>query len=216
MRDRAPTTRTPTPRSAFTTCTGVPTITSRTTSASYGLYQPNFFHEHWLHSFADGWSLGGTYEYHSGFPWTPTYPVTETGIVTGPNGAPLLRKQSVHLDSARHLYRRPAEHTAPPRLSPGPSTSFPTSHNVNFPTGTGGESYFTPPALTPLSVKLPRRSPRSAPAPPPVMERNSFTGPMYQSVNASLAKEFSTSRGAGDRQIKRGIEFAWTLTTCST
>jgi Carboxypeptidase regulatory-like domain len=31
----------------------------------FGLYQPNFFHERWLHMFADGWSLGGIYEHHS-------------------------------------------------------------------------------------------------------------------------------------------------------
>ena len=70
----------------------------------------------------------------------------------------------------------------------GPSTSFPTNHNVNFPSGTGGESFFTPPIYTsaPTSAAITTEYP----APPPVMERNSFTGPMYQSVNASLAKNF--------------------------
>ncbi len=152
----------------------------------FGLYEPNFFHQHLLHSIADGWSLGGSYEYHSGFPWTPTYPVTANGLVGGPSG---------HLYYANSPYSsiRPAAYTgghlntSNAAFKSGPSAGA-SAHNINFPNGTGGENYFTPPVYT--------AAPNSAafttefPAPPPAMERNSFNGPMFQSVNASLVKNF--------------------------
>ena len=152
----------------------------------FGLYQPNFFHERWLHSFADGWSLGGTYEYHSGFPWTPTYPVTSTGLVGGPSGH-LYYENSPYTSIRPATYTGGALSTSTAAFESGPAAGS-SAYNVNFPTGTGGESYFTPPVYT--------SAPNSAAftteyqAPPSVMERNSFTGPMYQSLNTSLAKNF--------------------------
>jgi hypothetical protein len=154
----------------------------------FGLYQPNFFHERWLHTFADGWSLGGTYEYHSGFPWTPTYPVTTTGLVGGPSG-------HLYYENSPYTSIRPATYTgtginhSTAAFESGPSTSNPNNHNVNFPKGTGGENYFTLPIYT--------SAPNSAafttayPAPGRAMERNSFTGPSYQGVNVSLTKGFN-------------------------
>jgi carboxypeptidase family protein len=152
----------------------------------FGLYQPNFFHERWLHSFADGWSLGGTYEYHSGFPWTPTYPVTSTGLVGGPSGH-LYYENSPYTSIRPATYRGGALNTSTAAFESGPAAGS-SAHNVNFPTGTGGENYFTSPVYT--------SAPNSAAftteyqAPPSVMERNSFTGPMYQSLNTSLTKNF--------------------------
>jgi hypothetical protein len=155
----------------------------------FGLYQPNFFHEHLMHSLVDGWSLGGTYVYHGGFPWTPTYPVTSTGLVGGPTG-------HLYYENSPYTSIRPATYTGGPlnhstaafMSGPwaGPAGSQP--HNVNFPAGTGGENYFTPPVYTSAPTSAPVTT--EFPAPPLVMERNSFTGPMYQSVNASLAKNF--------------------------
>jgi hypothetical protein len=153
----------------------------------FGLYEPNFFHEHWLHSFVDGFSLGGTYEYHSGFPWTPTYPVTTTGLVGGASG-------HLYYENSPYTSIRPAAYTGGPlnkstaAFESGPSAGA-TAHNVNFPTGTGGENYFTPPVYT--SAPTSAAFTTEYPGPPSVMERNSFTGPMYQSVNASLAKNFN-------------------------
>ncbi|HEV2576763.1 MAG TPA: TonB-dependent receptor [Acidobacteriaceae bacterium] len=155
---------------------------------AFGLYQPTFFHEGWLHAFADGWSLGGTYEYHAGFPWTPTYPVTATGLVGG---------ASAHLYYENSLYTsiRPAAYTgrginhSTAAFESGPSTSNPNGHNVNFPTGTGGENYFTPPVYTAAPNSAPFTTPYAIPG--PAMERNSFTGPSYQGVNVSLAKGFN-------------------------
>ena len=114
----------------------------------FGLYQPNFFHEGWLHSFADGWSLGGTYEFHSGFPWTPSYSVTTNNLVTGTSGR-------LYYAGSPYSSIRPAAYIGTGLVShstaafeSGPSASFPNAKNVNFPTGVGGESYFTEPTYS--------------------------------------------------------------------
>ena len=175
----------------------------------FGLYQPNFFHEHWLHSFADGWSLGGTYDYHSGFPWTPTYPVTTNGRWSGGTAGHLYYADSPYTSI------RPAAYTGGPfesqhrgvRIRTLDAAPSDTPHNVNFPTGTGGENYFTPANLYRRRPDFSARHDRVSRAAGPVMERNSFTGPSYQGVNVSLAKGFQhlpEARIIGDHA---GLEF---------
>ena len=170
----------------------------------FGLYQPNFFHEHWLHSFADGWSLGGTYEYHSGFPWTPTYPVTTNGQVTGTAG-------SLYYASSPYTSIRPAaytgtglEHTAPPRSNPDPRPVIPVPKNVNFPTGTEARTT-SPRQPTPLPAQPSARHtdvPRAGPA----MERNSFTGPCIKASMSAWPRiqHLPEARVIGDHA---GLEF---------
>jgi len=155
----------------------------------FGLYQPKFFHERWLHSFADGWSLGGTYDYHSGFPWTPSYSVTTNGQVTGTSGR-------LYYAGSPYSSIRPAAYTGTGLIShstaafeSGPSTSYPNAKNVNFPAGIGGENYFVEPNYTAAATGFSATT--FAPPPGPAMERNSFTGPSYQSVNLSLSKGFN-------------------------
>jgi hypothetical protein len=156
----------------------------------FGLYQPNFFHERWLHSFADGWSLGGTYEYHSGFPWTPTYPVTTTGAVTA-QAAHLYYENSPYGTIRPAAYTGGSLNTSTAAFESGPSASHPSDHNINFPTGTGGESFFTSPTYSAVGTNTAFSATNIAPAPGPAMPRNAFNGPMFQSVNVSLIKGFS-------------------------
>ena len=164
----------------------------------FGLYQPNFFHDRWLHMFADGWNLGGTYEYHSGFPWTPTYPVTTTGLVGGATGH-LYYENSPYTSIRPLSYNGTRINTSTTAFETGPSASFPKSSNVNFPnpnnTGNtaGGVPFFTPPAYTSAPTSAPFTT--EYPIPGPAMERNSFTGPLYQNVNASLTKGFNLPEG---------------------
>ena len=167
----------------------------------FGLYQPNFFHERWLHTFADGWSLGGTYVYHSGFPWTPSYTATTNGQVTGTAG-------SLYYAGSPYTSIRPAAYSgtginhSTAAFESGPSTSYPTRNNVNFPTGTGGENYFTEPAYTAASKTFSATT--IVPPPGPAMERNSFTGPSYQGVNVSLTKGFNLPKA---KVIGEGARF---------
>jgi len=164
----------------------------------FGLYQPNFFHERWLHSFADGWTLGGTYEYHSGFPWTPSYTVTQNAQVSGAAG-------SLYYAGSPYTSIRPAAYIGTGLVSnstaafeSGPSTSYPNNRNMNFPSGgpanlAGGQIYFTEPNYTAASKTFSATT--FVPPPGPAMERNSFTGPTYQGVNISLSKGFNIPPG---------------------
>ena len=154
----------------------------------FALYRPNFFHEHWLHSFVDGWSLGGTYDYHSGFPWTPSYTVTTNGLISGTAG-------SLYYAGSPYTSIRPAAYLgtgishSTAAFQSGASASNPSAKNVNFPAGIGGENYFTEPAYTAASKTF--NAATFVPPPGPAMERNSFTGPSYEGLNVSLAKGFN-------------------------
>ena len=113
---------------------------------TFGLYQPNFFHEKWLHRIADGWSLGGIYNWHTGFPWTPVYSVTTNGVPTGPSG-------NLYYPGSPYSSIRPAAYTGTGLVDTstvgfesGPTLSNPNARNVNFPNG--GTAYFTEPTYT--------------------------------------------------------------------
>jgi hypothetical protein len=123
--------------------------------------------------------------------------VTTNGQVTGTAG-------SLYYAGSPYTSIRPATYTgtginhSTAAFESGASASFPTAKNVNFPTGTGGENYFTEPAYTAASKTFSATT--FAPPPGPAMERNSFTGPSYQGVNLSLTKGFNipSERVIGD------------------
>jgi hypothetical protein len=97
----------------------------------FGLYQPNFFHEKWPHTFADGWSLGGIYNWHTGFPWSPTFPVTSNGIVNGPS-ANLYYKGSPYSSIRPAAYTGTGlAHTSTADFETGPTPSNPNARNIN-------------------------------------------------------------------------------------
>jgi hypothetical protein len=155
----------------------------------FGLYQPNFFHEKWLHAFADGWSLGGIYNWHSGFPWTPSIPVTTTGVI-GAQAANLYYKGSPFSSI------RPASYTGTGLKShstyafqSGPTPSAPLGANSNFPNG--GATYFTAPVYTAVGTNTTFSVGNVTGPPGPALERGLFTGPGYQDVDVSLAKGFN-------------------------
>jgi hypothetical protein len=155
----------------------------------FGLYQPNFFHEKWLHAFADGWSLGGIYNWHSGFPWSPTYPVTSNGTVGGPS-ANLYYKGSPYSSIRPAAYTGTGlANTSTVAFESGPTPSNPNARNVNFPNG--GPAYFTPPVYTAVATSSSFSATNVTPAPGRAIERNSFTGPMYQDLDVSLTKGFN-------------------------
>jgi hypothetical protein len=161
----------------------------------FGLYQPSFFHESWLHALVDGWSLGGTYNYHTGFPWTPSYSVFANGGTTG---------QAAHLYYQNSPYStvRPLSYNGTGLAShslasfeSGPSTSFGSNHNSNFPivpTGqVGGQNYFTPPTYKAVGTNTAFTATNVTSPPGPAIERGLFTGPSFQNLNASITKGFN-------------------------
>lgn len=144
----------------------------------FGMWQPTFFHNTWLHSFADGWTLTGIYNWHTGFPWTPTYG-TSANLFYGNSGQGTLRPAAYKGGAGHDLSNKAFES--------GPNAANSTATNSNF--SQGALAYFTPPTFT----AVPSGSPITTTAPPPQapgVSRNSFDGPRYTSVDASLTKGF--------------------------
>lgn len=152
----------------------------------FGLYQPNFFHEKYLHTFADGWSLGGIYNWHTGFPWTPAYTVTTNAVPTGTSG-------TLYYAGSPYTSIRPASFTG--HISNYSTNAFEASSSpsVNFPLG--GTAYFGEANYTAVSKSTKYSATAVAPPPGPAMERNSFNSPGYQDLDLTLTKSFKLPEG---------------------
>jgi len=156
----------------------------------YGVYSPNFFKGHdWREKLIGGWSISGILNAHSGFPFTPVYglgeisggydPVFNFGQFAGGSSG----------DSGNGSYM-------PAKYLGGYSSNFRSSATVN------GAALFTPPTITPGTLfaclfpnppvaQCPNgQQPFGALPTAPGIARNSFTGPGYFDVDATLSKNF--------------------------
>jgi hypothetical protein len=105
----------------------------------YGIWTPHIFHSNgWKEKIIGGWSVSGIFNWHTGFPWSPTYNnidnqntcnmvFTNAGCTNGSNSALL---------PAAYLGGAGSNHS---------NSAFKTGSN--FPLG--GAAYFTPPSFTP-------------------------------------------------------------------
>lgn len=140
----------------------------------FGMWQPTFFHNAVLHSVADGWTITGIYNWHTGFPWTPTYATTGNLYYNG-SGQGTLRPAAYNGQGGRDLSNKAFES--------GPHTGASSIPNANF--SNGALAYFTAPtftAATSTNVGPPPQAPGIA--------RNSFDGPRYSAMDASITKGF--------------------------
>ncbi len=153
-----------------------------------GLWQPVFFHgNRWLEKVADGWSLGGILNAHTGFPWTPVYNNTQ-GILYYEGSLYGTLRPGKYLGGAGKSQSNAA-------FQSGPNPTNTEAFNKNYPKG--ALSYFTVPSFTLPTAKFPA----IAPAPPlPEVARNTLTGPGYKDVDITLIKDFGLPkvRGLGD------------------
>lgn len=154
----------------------------------WGVWQPHIFHssDHsWMEKIVGGWSLSGIFNWHSGFPWTAVYtssngPICNLVYNTGcaqPNGS--------------NNQLRPATYTGTAGSSQGINTFKTQNGNFNgITTGnaaTAGAPFFTAPAF--VNCALPY--PETCPIPEaPGVGRNSFRGPRYIDVDATISKSF--------------------------
>jgi Carboxypeptidase regulatory-like domain len=135
----------------------------------YGVWTPRIFHgdNSWLEKIAGGWTVTGIFNAHTGFPWTPFYNVQIQGV---PNACSL-----VYVNSG-FCTVRPASYLGGAHSDFSNAGFEPTT--TNFPNAS--TSYFTAPNLG-----------SGAGAPPtPGVARNSFRGPRYSSIDATLGKAF--------------------------
>jgi hypothetical protein len=144
----------------------------------YGIWSPTIFTggHSWLEKVVGGWSFSGIFNWHTGFPWTPVYnninnETTCNLIYIGgacANGATANLRPAAYLGGAGSDY----------------SVSTFQKTNGNFPNG--GPAYFTAPSYTPGPA-----FPGVGPLPgAPGVGRNSFRGPRYLDLDATISKSF--------------------------
>jgi hypothetical protein len=132
----------------------------------FGLWQPVFFHgNNLLEKTLGGWSLGGIWNVHTGFPFNPVY--NTNGVYYQNSDYGQLRPAAV---------RGGAGSKANNAVFMGPT-------NLNY--GGNATKYFIAPTYA-----LGPAFPATAAAPIPGIHRNSLTGPGYNDVDASLSKNF--------------------------
>ncbi|HMI54183.1 MAG TPA: TonB-dependent receptor [Candidatus Saccharimonadales bacterium] len=140
----------------------------------FGVWSPVIFRgsHSWLEKIAGGWNISGILSAHTGFPWTPIYQSGTCDIIylggncaAGTNGG---LRPAAYLGGAGHDYSNSTFQT--------PGGNFPN----------GGAAYFTIPTF----VAGPA-FPNVGPIPDaPAVGRNSFMGPHYFNIDATLSKTF--------------------------
>ena len=139
----------------------------------FGVWQPVIFTggHTWLEKIVGGWSLSGIFNLHTGFPWTPQ-------VSTGSN---LYYANSGYTTLRPAAYRGGAGHSGSnDAFKSGPGVG--NNLNQNFPLAStqSGTAYFTVPIFTP-GAGVPQL---------PGVARNSWDGPGYKSLDATLTKAF--------------------------
>lgn len=157
----------------------------------YGIYQPVIYHgDHQIfRTLLNGFSVSGIYNLHSGFPWTPLSNSGTNAYYTGSQYGTL--RPASYTGTAGH----DTSNSAFIAVS-GPSKNF-TSSNIDHP----ALSYFTPPVYTSVAYPNPIGQ-----YPVPGIARNSFTGPKYEDVDATITKSFGLPK-RGFLGEQSGLEF---------
>jgi len=169
---------------------------SRNMIKLFGMWTPILFHSNSrAEKLAGGWTLSPIFNYHSGFPFNPTF---------GGLGC-----NAFYVNSG-DCSLRPATYTGQATRSQKNSAfkSAPNMPGSNF--GKGGLAYFTAPAVVSQSVQF---TGTTAPTPGPLpgtpgIGRNAFFGPQYSDLDLALTKAFGLPTmkvlGEGGRLELRG------------
>jgi hypothetical protein len=151
----------------------------------WGIWSPTIFHgnQSWMEKIAGGWSVSGILNAHTGFPWTPVYFVPDALYAgsSGAGGTGALRPVA-YAGGFNPDFRSSA-------ANPNGGSAFFTA-----PTVTAGPPFAclfpNPPAGTCPTGQVPLGPVPSAPG----VGRNSFRGPGYFDVDATLSKSFGLPR----------------------
>lgn len=144
----------------------------------YGVWSPVIFRgsHSWAEKIVGGWTVSGIINAHTGFPWNPQFNDSDTCNIIYTNGncsggTNSALRPAAYLGGAGHDYS---------------NSAFQAKSGVggNFPGG--GLNFFTPPAFT-VGPDFPGVGPLPE---APGVGRNSFRGPHYINVDATLSKTF--------------------------
>jgi Carboxypeptidase regulatory-like domain/TonB dependent receptor len=146
----------------------------RHTMKIYGIWTPRIFRgsNSWMEKIAGGWTVTGIITAHTGFPFTPFYNVQVQGVPGG--------------NTCSLVYVNSNFCTVRPAAFLGGAGS--DMSNAGFETGSNNfkgdaTAFFAPPDLTAGGIP-----------PAPGVARNSFRGPRYSQVDATLGKAFGLPR----------------------
>jgi hypothetical protein len=159
----------------------------------YGVWSPTIFKgsRSWMEKIAGGWSLSGILNAHTGFPWTPQY---NMGDLTG-GFDPVFNFGSQ--GSGGSTSSAGSGQILPAAYLGGFTTNFRTTPTSN------GQAFFTKPnvpAGTNFTCLFPNPDPVVCPKgqlgfgglpSAPGIARNSFYGPGYFDIDATLSKSFA-------------------------
>lgn len=159
----------------------------------YGIYSPSIFkgRHDWAEKIAGGWSISGIFNAHTGFPWTPQYNNNE---ITG-GYDPVFNFGQFSGGSSNDAG---SGSLLPAAYLGGFHPDFHSSAVLPL----GGQAFFTPPNIprgARFECLFPSPDPVVCPTgqvgfgglpSPPGIARNSFTGPRYFDVDATLSKSF--------------------------
>ena len=157
----------------------------------FGLWQPVIFHgDHaWLEKVVGGWSLSGIFTVHTGFPFSPTYGISQSLYCSN---CSYFNVRGNYLGGAGNSHSNDAfkkgsnfagilngQTTQTATVNGTPNTVVGYSNKFfavkNFASAITGAGF---PAVN------------AAPPPPPGQARNAFDGPNYRNVDFSLTKAF--------------------------
>ena len=135
----------------------------------WGVWQPVIFKgaNNWAEKVVGGWSLSGIWNWHTGYPWDPTY---------GTNGG-------IYYQGAQYYGSLRPAGVIPTYGTSTSNSAFMGNTNPNF--GGNGTTYFIAPTY-PMAPGFPLISSGIAPG----IQRNSLNGPGYNDVDMSLTKAF--------------------------
>lgn len=161
----------------------------------YGVWSPTIFHgsQGWLEKVAGSWSLSGILNAHSGFPWTPSYNLNNDYPANNGNDplyslGPFVPSSS---GSSGNNFILPSAYLG----------GFQANYRSNAVNPNGGTAFFVQPGVTPgtpfaclfpnpPAAQCPKGQQPLGPIPPAGIGRNSFRGPGYFDVDATLSKAF--------------------------
>lgn len=152
----------------------------------YGLWQPHLWHGNQLIGQAlNGWSFSGIYNMHTGFPFTPTYNSSNSLYYAG-SGYGQLRPASYNGGAGKIRSNEAYKQGKP---------------NLNFPDAGPNEPYFTNPnngvntVVTGVAAGATTTTNFYSLPQLPGVSRNTFTGPGYLDLDATVTKAFGFNPG---------------------
>jgi len=165
----------------------------------FGVWTPTIFkgNHDWREKIIGGWSLSGILNAHTGFPWTPLYNFQGANDFPGV-GDPVFNFGGPGAGGSSSNSGNQAGQYMPAAYNGG----FKPNYGSSVSTTGGGSGFFTPPNLSggvlfpclfpnPPASLCPGGQRPLGPLPTrPGIARNSFTGPGYFDVDATLSKSF--------------------------